>query len=157
MAGDIATIENIDQQLRIFHEEMLRDFQPRLASLEILLQEMEARGMAFFDDTVRLRRIRSLVKSDAIRAEFEEHVVADTPQRIEQEVVRIIDWIVERNLKLWQDINSYIDRRQIARHREEIIGEVGYTFNYNRQALLDSIGRTSRRRHHQLQPSGGGA
>lgn len=144
LAGDIATIENIDQQLRIFHEEMLRDFQPRLASLEILLQEMEARGMAFFDDTVRLRRIKSLVKSDAIRAEFEEHVIADTPQRIEQEVVRIIDWIVERNLKLWQDINSYIDRRQIARHREEIIGEVGYTFNYNRQALLDSIGRTSR-------------
>jgi hypothetical protein len=55
----------------------------------------------------------------------------------------VIDWIVERNLKLWQDISAYIERRQINRHREGMIGEVGRGFNYNRQALLDSIGRAA--------------
>ena len=53
------------------------------------------------------------------------------------------DWIVERNLKVWQDISGYIDRRQLNRYAEGMIGEVGQTFNYNRQALLDSIGRLS--------------
>ena len=57
---------------------------------------------------------------------------------------RVIDWIVERNLKLWQDISGYIERRQLTRHREGMIGDVGPSFSYNRQALLDSIGRVSR-------------
>ncbi len=70
-------------------------------------------------------------------------MVADTPRDIDDEVGRIIDWIVERNLRLWQDIGGYIDRRQIARHREGMIGEVGGGFSYNRQALLDSVGRTA--------------
>ena len=41
-------------------------------------------------------------------------------------------------------MERYIDRRQIARHQEEMIGEVGQNFSYNRQALLDSVGRSAR-------------
>jgi hypothetical protein len=63
---------------------------------------------------------------------------------MEDEVNRVIDWIVERNLRLWQDISGYIERRQLSRHREGMIGDVGPSFSYNRQALLDSIGRVSR-------------
>jgi small GTP-binding protein len=144
LTDDVQTIENIDRQLALFHEEMLRDFEPRLSRPEVLLGEMESRGMGFFDETVRIGRIRSLMDSDQIRREFEREVIGETPQQIEEEIGRIIDWIVERNLKVWQDIHAYIDRRQIARHREGMIGEVGTNFNYNRQALLDSIGRASR-------------
>lgn len=144
LADDVETIENIDRQLSLFHEEMLRDFEPRLNGLDVLLAEMERRGLAFFDETVRIGRIRSLLDSDAVRREFERDVIGDTPRRIEEEVDRIIDWIVERNLKVWKDINDFIDRRQIARHRERMIGEVGTSFTYNRQALLGSIGRTAR-------------
>jgi hypothetical protein len=50
---------------------------------------------------------------------------------------------VERNLRVWQDIQGYA-ARQATRHREGIIGEVGPSFTYNRQALLDSVGRVSR-------------
>ena len=56
----------------------------------------------------------------------------------------MVDWIVERNLKLWQDIQVYIDRRRLERHRDGLIGEVG-GFQYNRQALLDSIERLAAR------------
>lgn len=144
LSEDVQTIENIDRQLALFHEEMLRDLDPRLARLQLLLEEMQRRGDAFFEETIRIGRFRSLMDSDGVRREFEREVVGDTPQRIDEEVGRIIDWIVERNLKAWQDITAYIDRRQIARHREGMIGEVGQSFNYNRQALLDSIGRLSR-------------
>jgi small GTP-binding protein len=144
LSEDVQTIENIDRQLALFHEEMLRDLEPRMSRLQSILEEMQRRGDAFFEETIRIGRIRSLMDSDGIRREFEQQVIGDTPKRIDEEVGRIIDWIVERNLKTWQDINAFIDRRQIARHREGMIGEVGQTFNYNRQALLDSIGRLSR-------------
>lgn len=144
LSGDVSTLQNIDQQLGLFHQDMLKDFGPRLQALDAVLAAMEVRGINFFDETVRFGRIRDLMRSDAIRRDFERDVIGDTPQRIDEEVGRVIDWLVERNLRLWQDIGGYIDRRAIARHQEGMIGDVGQGFSYNRQALLDSIGRTSR-------------
>jgi small GTP-binding protein len=144
LAQDVEAIQNIDQQLALFHQEMLRDFEPRLARLDVLLGDMERRGMRFFEETIRIGRIKSLMDSEGVKRTFEREVIGETPREIEDEVGRVIDWIVERNLKLWQDISSYIERRQITRHREGMIGDVGSSFNYNRQALLDSVGRVSR-------------
>ncbi|HYH82590.1 MAG TPA: dynamin family protein, partial [Longimicrobium sp.] len=144
LAEDVATLQNIDAQLAAFHQEMLRDFEPRLGRLDAMLNDMELRGVNFFDDQIRFGKIRALMRSDQIRRDFERVVVGDTPREIDDEVGRIVDWIVERNLKLWQDLGAYIERRQISRHREGMIGDVGGGFSYNRQALLDSIGRTSR-------------
>ena len=78
------------------------------------------------------------------QAAFEREVVGDTPQQLEAEVGRLIDWIVERNLKVWQDVNQFVDRRRLSLHQEGMLGEVPTTFSYNRQALLDSVGRVSR-------------
>jgi GTP-binding protein EngB required for normal cell division len=144
LTHDVEAIQNIDQQLALFHQEMLRDFEPRLARLDVLLGDMERRGMRFFEETIRIGRIKSLMDSEGVKRTFEREVIAETPREIEEEVGRVIDWIVERNLKLWQDISGYIERRQLTRHREGMIGDVGSSFNYNRQALLDSIGRVSR-------------
>ena len=144
LAGDVETLQNIDQQLTLFHEEMLRDFEPRLSRLDVLLDDMERRGVAYFEETVRIGRIKTLLDSEGLQRAFEHEVIADTPQLIDEEVGRIIDWIVERNLRVWRDINSYVDRRQLNRYQDGLIGEVGQSFNYNRQALLDSIGRVSR-------------
>jgi small GTP-binding protein len=144
LTHDVEAIQNIDQQLTLFHQEMLRDFEPRLARLDVLLGDMERRGMRFFEETIRIGRIKSLLDSEGVKRTFEREVIGETPRGIEDEVGRVIDWIVERNLKLWQDISGYIERRQLTRHREGMIGDVGSSFNYNRQALLDSIGRVSR-------------
>ncbi|HEX6407537.1 MAG TPA: dynamin family protein [Gemmatimonadales bacterium] len=144
LAQDVEALQNIDQQLALFHQEMLRDFEPRLTRLDVLLGEMENRGTRFFEETIRIGRIRSLMDSEGIKRSFEREVIGDTPKSIEEEVGRVIDWIVERNHRLWQDISGYIERRQLTRHHEGMIGDVGPSFGYNRQALLDSIGRVSR-------------
>ncbi|MBA3258910.1 MAG: dynamin family protein [Gemmatimonadales bacterium] len=144
LAQDVEALQNIDGQLALFHQGMLRDFEPRLSRLELLLAEMEQRGVRFFEETIRLGRIRSLLDSEAVKRSFEREVIADTPQQIEAEVGRIIDWIVERNLQVWQDVNRFVDRRRLAEHQEEMLGEVPTSFGYNRQALLDSIGQVSR-------------
>lgn len=144
LAQDIETIQNIDRQLAAFHDEMVRDVEPRLARLDVLLGDMERRGHRFFEETLRIGRIRTLMDSEGVRRAFEREVIGDTPAQVEAETGRVIDWIVERNLKAWQDVSGYIERRQIERHREGIVGEVGGSFTYNRQALLESIGRVAR-------------
>ncbi len=144
LSQDIEALQSIDAQLALFHQEMLRDFEPRLSRLELLLGEMEGRGQRFFEETVRLGRIRSLLDSEGVKRAFEREVVGDTPQQLEAEVGRLIDWIVERNLKVWQDVSQFVDRRRLSLHQEGMLGEVPTTFSYNRQALLDSVGRVSR-------------
>ena len=144
LAQDIETIQSIDRQLALAHDEMVRDVEPRLARLDVLLGDMERRGLRFFEETIRIGRIRSLMDSEGVRRAFERDVIGETAAQIDAETGRVIDWIVERNLKAWQDVSGYIDRRQIARHREGMVGEVGTSFTYNRQALLDSIGRVTR-------------
>jgi GTP-binding protein EngB required for normal cell division len=144
LSQDIEALQSIDAQLALFHQEMLRDFEPRLARLDLLLNEMEGRGQRFFEETIRLSRIRSLLDSESVKRAFEREVVGDTPQQLDAEVGRLIDWIVERNLKVWQDVNQFVDRRRLSLHQEGMLGEVPTTFSYNRQALLDSVGRVSR-------------
>jgi small GTP-binding protein len=144
LAQDIEALQSIDGQLALFHQEMLRDFEPRLARLELLLSEMEGRGVRFFEETIRLGRIRSLLDSEGVKRAFEREVIGETPQQLDAEVGRIIDWIVERNLQVWQDVSRFVDRRRLAQHQEGMLGEVPTTFSYNRQALLESVGRVSR-------------
>ncbi len=144
LSQDIEALQSIDAQLALFHQEMLRDFEPRLSRLELLLSEMESRGQRFFEETVRLSRIRSLLDSEAVKRAFAREVVGETPQQIEAEVGRLIDWIVERNLKVWQDVSQFVDRSRLSLHQEGMLGEVPTTFSYNRQALLESVGRVSR-------------
>jgi small GTP-binding protein len=144
LAQDVETIQSIDRQLTLVHEEMVRDLEGRLARLDLLLSDMERRGYRFFEETIRVGRIKALLDSEGVRRAFQHEVIGDTAAQLEAETGRIIDWIVERNLKAWQDVSGYIDRRQIDRHREGIVGDVGTSFTYNRQALLDSIGRVAR-------------
>ena len=144
LSQDVEALQSIDAQLALFHQEMLRDFEPRLSRLELLLNEMEGRGQRFFEETIRLGRIRSLLDSEGVKRAFEREVVGDTPQQLEAEVGRLIDWIVERNLKVWQDVSQFVDRRRLSLHQEGMLGEVPTTFSYNRQALLESVGRVSR-------------
>jgi hypothetical protein len=88
LAEDVSTLQNIDTQLAAFHQEMLRDFEPRLGRMDALLSEMEVRGLNFFDERIRFGRIRELMNSDAIRRDFERDVVGDTPRDIDDEVGR---------------------------------------------------------------------
>jgi len=143
LAADIQAIEDIDRQLASYHQDMLTDLEGRLARIDTLLLEMERRGAAFFEETVRIGRIKSLLDSDALRRDFESRVIADTPARIEEEATRVVDWIVERNLEVWREVERYIDRRHGEAPEDALRRSGG--FQYNRQALLDSIGRAASR------------
>ena len=146
LAEDQKAIENIEGQLELYRSDMQRDFHYRLADIEKILLAMNNRGMLYFDETLRLARVFDLVNTQRIQGEFERQVVADTPYEIEQEVSALIDWLVAQDLRQWQATLEYLDRhRAKIRDQEElIIGRVGGPFQYNRQELLDSVGRAAK-------------
>lgn len=146
LAEDRKAIENIEGQLEIYRSDMQNDFHYRMADIEKVLLAMNNRGMAYFDETLRLARLFDLVNTQRIQGEFERQVVGDTPYQIEQEVSAMIDWLVAKDLRQWQATLEYLDRHRAKVHDEGemIIGQVGGPFEYNRRALLDSVGRAAK-------------
>jgi hypothetical protein len=57
----------------------------------------------------------------------------------------MIDWLVEANLKQWQAVMEHIaDRRR--QHEERIIGDAaGGSFHYDREHLIEGVGREAQR------------
>ena len=140
---DFRTIKNIEAQLGIYYQDMLRDFGFRVTEIENHLLTLEKRGLNFFDETLRLARIFDLINSERIRGAYEREVIADTPQQVEASVEETIDWFVEHDLRQWQGIVEYLNKRRLPEHEEKVIGQLGSPFEYNRRALLDSVGKAA--------------
>jgi small GTP-binding protein len=146
LAEDLKAIDNIEGQLELYRDDMQRDFRYRMADIEKVLLAMNNRGMTYFDETLRLARVLDLINTQRIQGEFERFVVAETPYEIEREVHALIDWLVEMDLRQWQATLEYLERHRAKIHdqEEQIIGQVGGPFEYNRRALLDSVGRAAK-------------
>jgi small GTP-binding protein len=137
---DFMTLDNIERQLDLFRDDLSDDFKYHLTEVENILSEFELRGVRFFDDTIQLRNIFHLARSERVREEFEAQVVDDLPRQIEDRLHSLIDWMIDKNLRLWQAVMDYLQRDRVPEHRAGLIGDVGGSFEYNRGALLESVG-----------------
>jgi small GTP-binding protein len=141
---DFTTMEDIERQLALYKEDMQREFRFRLADVDNVLQEFEKRGMAYFDEVMRLARFLDLLNKTKMKADFERQVVADAPQLIERRVAEVIDWLVGADLRQWQAVMDHLQKRK-TEHADRIVGQVGGSFDFNRTRLLDSVGRAAQR------------
>jgi len=141
LTEDIDTLRTIDRQLELYQEDMRKQFSHHLTRIENIIGKMNARGNEFFEDTIRIGRVLDLMNSDKIRGEFERRVVGDTEAEIDATVDELIDWMVEQDLRTWESINGYLDRRRLAQYEDQMVGEVSGQFRYDRRALLDSVSK----------------
>ena len=139
---DTETVTALEGVLSAYERELKSELGPRLAEVENILVRLQERGLDFFDRTMRLTNIANLARGDRIRADFEKDVLADVPKQIEERVQRLIDWLVQKDLHQWQQIMTYLQRRQ-ARYTEHLVGEAAAPLDARRRTLINSVGRTA--------------
>lgn len=144
LAADVTALSGIEEQLALYREDTGRDFRFRLSDVERVLADFEARGHAFFEDTLRPGRLFDLLNQARIRDEFAQRVVADLPGEVEQRVDAIVDWTVTGELGLWQAVMARLGPRQSA-HGDRLLGRVDPAFVLDRQRLLDEVRREAQR------------
>ncbi len=147
LSQDARTVETIERHLAVFQEDMQRDFTGRLANIDNMIYEMNQRGDAFFDDVLKVSRLFDMIKTDRIKHDFEQRVVGETPHRIEQAVNEMVEWTVERESRIWQEITEYLRERRQAGGDENLIGRADNAFeqfNINRRTLLQQVGERAR-------------
>ncbi len=138
LLDDRRTLDEVDRQQALWRKDVRREGQAYLDRVTTVLLEVERRGEVFFDDTVRLSRLLTLLRPEQVRAAFEERVLRDAERRIDEAVAAMVDWLVERTLQQWEDVVFFVNERRRA-GEERVIGEVGGRFQYDRKALIRSL------------------
>ncbi len=144
LTEDIALVDGVEAQLGLYREDMRRDFRFRLEQIDNVLHEMSARGQEYLDQTLRVSNVVELFRQKRVREAFERAVVADAPERIDRAAQELIDWMVDQDLRLWRVITEQVE----SRRRTSVDGgpaeRLSGSFEYDRRALLRSLGGTAR-------------
>jgi small GTP-binding protein len=139
---DLKTIDDIEGQLGVYRTDLSREFEFRLSEVDNILHQFENRGVAFFDDTLRIGRIPDLLNKARLQREFERQVVGDVPQQIDKQVQDVIDWMVASELRQWQAVTEHVNRRRKA-HEDRVVGPENTSFQYDRARLINTVGRAA--------------
>lgn len=142
LEDDFTVVADVERETAMYREDLYQQFHYRLADVDNALYEFENRGMAYFDENIRLLRIFDLVNKSKLQEEFAHQVVADVPQVIEQRVNEIIDWVVSSNVRQWQAVQEHVVSRR-DKYAEHLVGQTGGSFTYDRAHLLDTVGRVA--------------
>ena len=138
---DVEMIDNIDRQLVVYKEDMIKDFEFRMADIENILYELQQRGQVFFDDYLRLARVPELLNKKRIQQAFSDQVIKDISKQIEQKVNEMIDWLVDRDFRQWKAVMDHLTTRKLT-HKDKIIGDpINAQFNFNREHLIETVAK----------------
>jgi small GTP-binding protein len=140
--GDLAALDAIEARVAGGSAELVRDFGYRLSDVEKVLLDFERRGNAFFDERLRLGRFRELFDRERLRRDFEAEAVAALPYEVERRVDGVVDFLVEGELRQWQDVMALLAERKAA--GPGAAGRVDDRFAYDRSRLLESVREAAR-------------
>lgn len=142
---DIQLISDIQQQISLFREDMVRSFNFRYADIDNSILEFEKRGLEFFEDTFRINRVMDLLNKERIKNEFNKNVVKNLSKDIDEKVSGSIEWLVEEDLKQWQIVTQKISQRA-SKHQDRILSDPNsQQINLERQKIISNINRQAQR------------
>ncbi len=145
--SDASVLRNIRHQLEAYSKEMRSDSERYLIEMRNVLYELERRGRSWFERTIRIGNAFFLRNKDAVENRFRAEVVQESPQQVEAVVHRMVDWTVDRNLRLWRAVFSELDAHTARLRASGALAPVGDTeFKYNREELFSRLREPVERR-----------
>ena len=144
---DAQVLRSIRDQLAAYSKEMRTDSERYLIEMRNVLYELERRGRSWFERTIRIGNAFFLRNKDAVENRFRAEVVREAPQEIEGVVHRMVDWTVQRNLRLWRTVFAELDAHTVRLRESGALAPHGDTeFEYNREELFARLREPVERR-----------
>jgi len=144
---DSRVLRSIREQVDAYSNEMRTDSERYLIEVRNVLYELERRGRSWFERTIRIGNANFLRNKDAVENRFRAEVVTDAPHAIEEVVHRMVDWTVQRNLRLWSSVFAELDAHTARLRESGALSPHGDTeFQYNREELFARLREPIERR-----------
>jgi small GTP-binding protein len=140
LEDDSEVLRNVEYQHELYSTDTRAEFQRHIDQVENNLLQMRVRGEMFLDENMRLVKVREMLQSRRMQEAFDQKVVADTPEQIEDHVQEAIDWFIERDLRQWRSMAEALEERRETDALRDAAKEAAGGFAYNRRQLLQSIG-----------------
>ncbi len=145
ISNDVQLLGDLESQITLFREDMLRSFKFHYAEIDNSLLEFEKRGINFFENTFRIARIMDLINKDKIQSEYNSQVVKGLPAEIDSKVSSLIEWLVDEDLKQWQSITNKIDQR-ILKYQDRVFDDPETRqIRFERFKIIEAVKRESQR------------
>ncbi len=142
---DVQLLSDLDSQVLLFREDMLRSFKFHYAEIDNSLLEFEKRGINFFENTFRIARIMDLLNKDKIQSEYNSQVVKGLSTEIDNKVGGLIEWLVDEDLKQWQTITNKIEQR-IQKYQDRIFDDPETRqIRFERFKIIEAVKRESQK------------
>lgn len=138
LQADTAMVDTVEREMGTYESEVKSELHARLAQVDNVMLRLQARGVDFFDQKFRLMNLPDLARGDRFRASFENQVLTGVSDEIDHHVQSAVNWLVEKDLRHWQQVASYLLQRRTA-VADGLVGQVTTDFDLRRQALLDSV------------------
>jgi hypothetical protein len=144
---DTRVLGTVRRQLDGYGKEMRTDSERYLLELRAALAEVERRGRTWLERNIRIGNFNFLRNRDAVENRFRNEVVADAPRQVEEVVHRMVDWTVQRNLKLWTAVFAELDAHTARLRASGALAAQGDTeFQYDREDLFGRLRQPVERR-----------
>lgn len=139
LAEDSQLVTSLEGIIQNYEKELHSEVPPRLAEVENVLNQFELRGQDFFDNTLRLANIANLTKSEKIKDKFRQEVMGDLSLEVEEKVRNLIDWLVDKDLKVWYQVAGALERRQAQSQKQMPAGSQSPQSS-KRKELIEGVG-----------------
>lgn len=136
--ADERTLEELARQREHFAKDLRSGHKYYVNELNDIINSIERRGHAFFDENIRFRRITKLLDTERTKREFEQTVIGQAEHEIDAALRRLVDWFIDRNVQFWEEMMDFVNTRR-QDDQAHVIGEVGGRFQYNREELVRSL------------------
>lgn len=145
IAEDMQRLQHIETQLSYTKDDLKDSYSRFILQVENILLELRNRAYDFVEDFLQLRNIWNIASKEKTEKQFDEKVVKDSSEQIEEVLTEAADWTVKKSVKTWDDILDYY-KQQLHRdtHRDKIIGEIGGQFAYDRDKIYRSVIKEAR-------------
>lgn len=152
---DFETLDRLDAQVTQSCKELKERCFKCITDIYDLLREFERRGLNFLEEKIRLGSFNTLRDGEKFKRLFEQEVVADLKERVDETIHAGVDWLMRENIALYEKTLKFLNERvEAGRYKDSVLGGGETTFSYNRERIFGAMKEGFRRQVQEFDVQG---
>jgi small GTP-binding protein len=145
ISEDLQRLQHIEKQLSYTESDLKDNYSRFIFRVENILLDLRNRAYDFVEDFLQIRNIWDITSKEKAEKHFNEKVVKDSSEQIEDVLTEAADWMVKKSMKSWDDtLNYYKQQFNRDARQDKIIGELGGQFAYDRDKIYQNVIKEAR-------------